>query len=154
MDGTLTDGGVALDANGGEWKRFDIQDGMGIARLRRSGVEVAIISGRYSGSTIRRAQELGILEVVNGTAEKLPVLQGLCRDRGLSPEEVCYVGDDVNDIDCIRWSGMGIAVRNAMLDVKAMADWVTPSVGGNGAIREVAERILVVNGGLHAPEKP
>ncbi len=154
MDGTLTDGGVALDANGGEWKRFDIQDGMGIARLRRSGVEVAIISGRYSGSTIRRAQELGILEVVNGTAEKLPVLQELCRDRGLSPEEVCYVGDDVNDIDCIRWSGMGIAVRNAMLDVKAMADWVTPSVGGNGAIREVAERILVVNGGLHAPEKP
>lgn len=152
VDGTLTDGGVALDGNGEEWKRFDIQDGMGIARLQKEGVEVALISGRHSEATARRALELGIREVVNGVSEKLPVLENLCRSRGLLPEEVCFVGDDINDIECIRWSGLGIAVRNARLEVKALADWITPSSGGQGAIRDVAERIRAMNGDPHVPK--
>lgn len=152
VDGTLTDGGVALDGAGGEWKRFDIQDGMGIARLQKDGVEVALISGRYSAATARRALELGIREVVNGISEKLPALKSLCCSRGFLPEEVCFVGDDINDIECIRWSGLGVAVRNARLDVKAFADWVTPSSGGHGAIRDVADHIRTLNGGSHVPE--
>lgn len=152
VDGTLTDGGVTLDGNGGEWKRFDIQDGMGIARLQKDGVEVALISGRYSEATARRAQELGIREVVNGISEKLPALKSLCCSRGFLPEEVCFVGDDINDIECIRWSGLGIAVRNARLEVKALADWITPSSGGHGAIRDAAERIRTLNGGSHVPK--
>lgn len=150
MDGTLTDGGVALDGQGGEWKRFDIQDGMGIARLQREGVEVALISGRRSEATARRAAELGIREVVNGIREKLPALKDLSDSRGLTADEVCYVGDDVNDMDCILWSGLGVAVRNARLEVKAAADWITPSAGGCGAVRDVAERIIAINsGGFH-----
>lgn len=152
MDGTLTDGGVVLDGAGGEWKRFDIQDGMGIARLQKDGVEVAIISGRHSEATARRALELGIREVVNGISEKLPALKDLCCSRGFLPEEVCFVGDDINDIECIRWSGLGVAVRNARLDVKAFSDWVTPSPGGHGAIRDVADHIRALNGGSHVPE--
>jgi len=152
VDGTLTDGGVSIDGTGREWKRFDIQDGMGIVRLQKNGVEVALISGRHSEATGRRALELGISEVVNGIGEKLPALEALCRSRGFLPEEVCFVGDDINDIDCIRWSGLGIAVRNARLDVKALADWITPSSGGQGAIRDVAERILMLNGGPHVPK--
>jgi 3-deoxy-D-manno-octulosonate 8-phosphate phosphatase (KDO 8-P phosphatase) len=152
VDGTLTDGGVALDGSGGEWKRFDIQDGMGIVRLQRTGVEVALISGRRSEATVLRARELGIREVVNGIGDKLPALQALCRSRGTLQEETCFVGDDVNDIDCIRWSGLGVAVRNARLEVKAAADWITPSCGGYGAVRDVAERILALNGGPHAPQ--
>jgi len=149
VDGTLTDGGVALDGQGGEWKRFDIQDGMGIARLQREGVEVALISGRRSEATTRRAEELGIREVVNGIRDKLPALKELCDSRGLASHEVCYVGDDVNDISCILWSGLGVAVRNARLEVKAAADWITPSSGGCGAVRDVAERIMAINGGFH-----
>jgi len=152
VDGTLTDAGVFIDGTGTESKRFDIQDGMGIARLQRSGVEVAFLSGRHSEATARRALELGIREVVNGIGEKLPALQALARSRGLLPEEVCYVGDDVNDIDCMRWSGLGVAVRNARLDVKATADWITGSPGGHGAIREVAERIMELNGGPDGPK--
>lgn len=152
MDGTLTDGGIFLDGAGREWKRFDIQDGMGLARLQKSGVEVALLSGRHSEATAVRARELGIREVVNGVTEKLPVLQFLCRSRGIPPEEVCYVGDDLNDIECIRWSGLGVAVRNAKIEVKAAADWITPSSGGKGAVREVADRILALNGGPHAPQ--
>ncbi len=154
MDGTLTDGGVALDGSGGEWKRFDIQDGMGIFRLQKRGVEVALISGRRSEATARRARELGIREVVNGVGEKLPALQELCRTRQVLPEEVCFVGDDLNDIDCIRWSGLGVAVRNARLEVKAMADWITPSCGGYGAVRDVADKILALNGGSYVPQNP
>ena len=152
VDGTLTDGGVALDGTGGEWKRFDIQDGMGIVRLQKDGVEVALISGRHSEATARRALELGIRAVVNGVGEKLPALEDLCRSRGFLPEEVCFVGDDINDIECIRWSGLGVAVRNARLDVKAFADWITPSSGGYGAIRDVADHICALNGGSHAPK--
>lgn len=136
----------------GESKRFDIQDGMGIVRLQKCGVEVVLISGRHSEATGRRARELGIAEVLNGVSVKLPALQAVCAARGLLPEEVCFVGDDINDIDCIRWSGLGIAVRNARLDVKAVADWITPAAGGCGAIRDVAERILALNGGSHARE--
>jgi len=151
VDGTLTDGGIFLDGAGREWKRFDIQDGMGLARLQKSGVEVALLSGRRSEATAARARELGIAEVVNGVSDKLPALQALCRSRGIHPEEVCFVGDDLNDIECIRWCGLGVAVRNAQIDVKAVADWITPSRGGQGAVREVAERILALNGDPHAP---
>lgn len=125
---------------------------MGITRLQKCGVEVVLISGRHSEATDRRARELGIGEVVNGVGEKLPVLQSICRVRGFLPEEVCFVGDDINDIDCIRWSGLGVAVRNARLDVKAVAGWITPSPGGQGAIRDVADRILALNGGPYAPQ--
>jgi 3-deoxy-D-manno-octulosonate 8-phosphate phosphatase (KDO 8-P phosphatase) len=152
VDGTLTDGGIVLDGAGREWKRFDIQDGMGLACLQKRGVEVALLSGRHSEATAARARELGIREVVNGVAEKLPALQAMCRSKGILPEEVCFVGDDLNDIDCIRWSGLGVAVRNARLEVKAAADWITPSCGGQGAVREVAERILAMNGGPHVPQ--
>ncbi len=152
VDGTLTDGGIILDGSGGEWKRFDIQDGMGIARLQKNGVEVALLSGRRSEATAGRARELGIREVVNGITEKLPALQSLCRSKQVRPEEVCYVGDDLNDIECIRWSGLGVAVRNARLDVKAAADWITPSCGGYGAVRDVADRILALNGACHVPK--
>lgn len=152
MDGTLTDGGIFLDGAGREWKRFDIQDGMGLARLQKSGVEVALLSGRRSEATAARARELGIAEVVNGVSDKLPALQALCRSRGIHPEEVCFVGDDLNDIECIRWCGLGVAVRNARIDVKAVADWITPSRGGQGAVREVADRILALNGDPHAPQ--
>jgi len=125
---------------------------MGLARLQKSGVEVALLSGRRSEATAARARELGIAEVVNGVSDKLPALQALCRSRGIHPEEVCFVGDDLNDIECIRWCGLGVAVRNARIDVKAVADWITPSRGGQGAVREVADRILALNGDPHAPQ--
>jgi len=145
VDGTLTDGGVYMDGRGGEWKRFDIQDGMGIVRLKTSGVVVAIVSGRPSPATDQRAKDLGVDRLYNGVGDKLSVLQELSRELGLSREEVAYMGDDVNDLPPLEWAGLGIAPANALPEVKAASDWVTKACGGHGAVREAAERILELN---------
>ncbi len=142
VDGTLTDGSVYMDGEGHEFKRFDIQDGMGIAMLRRQGIEVAIISGRFSASTDQRAKDLGIPFVFNGVKDKLATLVSLSEKLNLKPEEVAYMGDDVNDIECIMWAGLGVAVANARQETKEAADYVTASSGGQGAVREVADMLL------------
>jgi len=142
VDGTLTDGSVYMDGEGHEFKRFDIQDGMGIAMLRREGLEVAIISGRFSASTDQRAKDLSIPFVFNGVKDKLETLMSLAERLNLKPEEVAYMGDDVNDIECIKWAGFGVAVANAREEVKRSADYVTASMGGRGAVREVADMLL------------
>ncbi len=71
VDGTLTDGGVYMNGQGGEFKRFDIRDGMGIVRLKKAGVEIALISGRHSAATEQRARDLGITRLHNGVADKI-----------------------------------------------------------------------------------
>lgn len=142
VDGTLTDGSVYMDGEGHEFKRFDIQDGMGIAMLRRQGIEVAIVSGRFSASTDQRAKDLGIPFVFNGVTDKLTTLVSLAEKLNLKPEEVAYMGDDVNDIECIKWAGFGVAVANARQETKEAADYVTASSGGQGAVREVADMLL------------
>lgn len=146
VDGTLTDGGVYLDGSGGEFKRFDIRDGMGLVRLRRAGVVVALISGRASKSTELRARDLAISIVHNGVDEKLPVLKALAAELGLTPSEVAFMGDDVNDLDCLRWAGLSMAPCDGRPEVLAAVDWVAPLGGGRGAVREAAERILALNG--------
>ncbi len=145
VDGTLTDGGVYIDGSGSEFKRFDIQDGMGIVLLQKSSVHVAIISGRYSKATQQRAKELGISLLYNGVLHKLRVLQELAEELDFSREEISFAGDDVNDIDCMEWAGLSFAVANARPAVKKIADHVTTSKGGHGAVREICEKIIYFN---------
>jgi 3-deoxy-D-manno-octulosonate 8-phosphate phosphatase (KDO 8-P phosphatase) len=142
VDGTLTDGGIHLDDQGGEWKRFDVRDGFGIAKLRNAGVTVCIISGRYSPVTKRRALELGIDMVRQDVEDKLGLLRDFAEEVGVCNTEVAYIGDDENDVECIRWAGMGFAPRDAQPAARQAADVVTEATGGNGAVREAVERIL------------
>lgn len=145
VDGTLTDGGVYIGAGGVELKRFDIQDGMGISSFRKSGGIVAFISGRYSPATEARAKDLGVDFLVNGTPEKLPALKKIAERCGVAQSEVIYAGDDVNDVDCVRWAGLGVAVANAVERLRDCADYVTRRRGGEGAIREITDRALELN---------
>jgi 3-deoxy-D-manno-octulosonate 8-phosphate phosphatase (KDO 8-P phosphatase) len=146
VDGTMTDGGVYVDGKGDEFKRFNIQDGMGIALFRRAGGKTAVISGRYSAATQRRVQELHFDYVANGcNTDKLSVLREFAARAGVKAEEVVYAGDDINDIECVKWSGLGIAVANAVSQLCEVADYVTKKSGGDGAIREIADMILALN---------
>ncbi len=145
VDGTMTDGAVFLDGEGGEFKRFDVRDGLGVARLTASGVKPAIISGRCSTVTDRRARELGIAIVVQGAKDKLSELRRLAAELGLSPEEIAYIGDDANDRECIAWAGRGFAPSDARSEAKEAADVVTESPGGYGAVRDAVEDILSFN---------
>lgn len=147
VDGTLTDGGIFMDGAGGELKRFDVQDGQGIDQLQREGVKVVFISGRFSAPTQQRADNLKIAHCINGTHDKLRDLKILAAGWGIGASEVAYAGDDVPDIECIKWSGLGIAVANAHPSVIACADFVTTKCGGRGAIRECADKIIELNKG-------
>jgi len=145
VDGTLTDGGIYLSASGDEFKRFDIQDGMGIALFRKKGGKVALISGRYSIATEKRALELNVDYLVNGTADKLTSLKIIANKLGFSSAEVVYMGDDLNDIDCADWAGLGVAVANAVPELKSVATITTERSGGAGAVREVVDLVLKKN---------
>lgn len=147
VDGTLTDGGIYMDGAGGEMKRFDVQDGQGIALLLKKGVKVVFISGRFSAPTLRRAEDLNITRCVNGIKDKLPELEKIAAEFGVGAEETAYAGDDLPDIGCIRWAGLGIAVANARPEVLEAARYVTRSAGGRGAIRECADMIIRINDG-------
>lgn len=147
VDGTLTDGGIYMDGRGGEYKRFDVKDGMGIVMLMKAGVEVAFISGRYSAATEQRARNLGVGRVHNGVKEKLPLLSAMAEELGIALEQVAFMGDDINDAECLQAAGLAIAPADAVRAALVLADYVTESPAGRGAVRDAAEHILGLNGG-------
>ena len=151
VDGVLTDGGVYVSPRPGqdavEFKRFDIQDVLGIKMLGWAGIEVAIVSGRVSESTAWHAQELGIDECHQDPgAKKLPVVQKLLDARGLGWEEAAMVGDDLADLPVLQRVALPVAVANAVPEVHAVSRWTTGSSGGRGAVREFARELLTVRG--------
>lgn len=142
VDGVLTDGRLFIHSDGGETKCFHILDGHGIRMWQRAGLKVALLSGRASEATSRRARELEIPYVIQDCRFKLPALEQLLAELGLSPEKVAYVGDDLMDLPIVRYVGFGAAVANAVDELKECADYVTVRRGGEGAVREVIEHIL------------
>lgn len=142
VDGVLTDGRVMIHSDGGESKAFNILDGHGIRMWQRAGLQVALLSGRTSGATTRRAQELEIRHVIQDCHFKLPALKQLLADLKLAAKQTAYVGDDLMDLPILRYVGFGAAVANAVDEVKEYADYVTVRRGGEGAVREVIEHIL------------
>jgi 3-deoxy-D-manno-octulosonate 8-phosphate phosphatase (KDO 8-P phosphatase) len=144
VDGTLTDGGFYMDGEA-EFKKFNVRDGYGIAEMLKRGIEVAFISGRYSAATDARAKDLGVARVFNGTKDKLRDLRSSADELGLAREEVAFIGDDIPDIPCLQWAGLGVAVCDAPDEVKRASDMVLGSRGGEGAVREAAEYIIRLN---------
>lgn len=142
VDGVLTDGSLYVSSNGSETKRFSIIDGLGLVRLRESGVKIAWISGRGSEATDRRANELGIEFVIQGRIDKAAALLDLLDQVELKPEQVAYMGDDIIDTKAIELAAIGVAVPEAQAEPLAAANYVTKRSGGNGAVREVCNHIL------------
>jgi len=146
VDGVLTDGTLIINGDGSESKYFNSLDGHGIRMWQRAGLKVALLSGRASEPTRNRAEQLQIEYVFEDCHYKLPVFKKFLEQIGLPPEQVAYIGDDLPDLPVIRYVGFGVAVANAVDEVKQSADYVTTRAGGSGAVREVIEYILR-NGG-------
>jgi len=146
VDGVLTNGALIINADGSESKFFNSLDGHGIRMWQRAGLKVALISGRASVPTERRAEQLQIEYVFQDCHYKLPVVEQLAGQLGLLPEYIAFVGDDLTDMPVIRYVGFGVAVANAVDEVKQCADYVTTRPGGSGAVREVIEYILKNSG--------
>ena len=142
VDGVLTDGTLIINANGSESKFFNVLDGHGLRMWQRAGLKATLVSGRASEPTKRRAEQLEIEYVFQDCHNKLPVVEQLLEQLDLSPANMAFIGDDLTDMPVIRYAGFGVAVANAVDEVKQCADYVTTRPGGSGAVREVIEYIL------------
>lgn len=150
VDGVLTDNAVFLgnvDGNRVEFKRFDIQDGLGIGIARTAGIPVFWLSGRHSEATTLRGEELRIEEILQVPgAAKLGPMEDLLVRRNLEWENIAFIGDDLADLPLMRRVGLPIAVANAVDEIKECSAYVTRRAGGFGAVREAIEVILKARG--------
>jgi 3-deoxy-D-manno-octulosonate 8-phosphate phosphatase (KDO 8-P phosphatase) len=142
VDGVLTDGRLIFSARGEEQKCFHVRDGAGIVQLLKSGVQIAVISGRQSRAVERRMSELGVTWVRQGISDKLAALRELLDLLALSPRAVASVGDDSADLPIFEVARLAIAVADAHQSVKSHAHFITQAAGGRGAVREVCDLIL------------
>ena len=144
-DGVLTDTGVYYSADGEIFKRFSIRDGMGVERLRKElGIETGIITGEISGSIKKRAEKLKITELLLGVMEKHLLLSEIQERNNIKPENIAYIGDDVNDIKLMKLVGLTASPADAMAEIRNMVDYVCEQKGGHGAFREFAELIIEI----------
>ena len=146
VDGVLTDGSLYYDQTGNELKAFYTRDGLGIKALQRFGIQVAIISGRSSAVVARRAKELKINFVYQGSTTKLDDFNDLLDKTGLCEVDVCYAGDDWIDIPVLDRAGLSVTVNDADPIVRSRVHWITTNGGGKGAVREICDLILVAKG--------
>ncbi len=142
VDGVLTDGTLSYSANGEEVKHFNVKDGVGIKLLGEYDVVTAIISAKDSAPLKKRAADLGVGHFYPGCKDKWAQLSTLLDELWFTPEEVCYVGDDVIDLKVMKRVGLSVAPKDAFWLVKDHADLITEAKGGKGVAREVADIIL------------
>ena len=142
VDGVLTDGRLYYGPRGEALKVFHVRDGAGLKQLCAAGVVVAVISGRRSAMTRQRCRELGIRHVIQGVADKQTALQRLCMRLAIEPAECACIGDDTPDVPMMRAAGLAFAVADAHEEARRAAHVVTVLPGGQGAVREVCDRLL------------
>lgn len=146
VDGVLTDGRIGYGGGTDAIKFFNARDGHGIKLMRRGGLMVGILSGREDAATKHRANELSLDFVYEGEKNKIEAFDRLLQEHSLTDRECLYVGDDVVDIPVMKRCGLGVAVADAAPEVLEAADRRTALPGGHGAVREVAEWLLVEQG--------
>lgn len=145
VDGTLTDGGIYYDSQGNEMKRFDVKDGLGIKVGLAAGLEFVILTGRESPMVERRVKELGIQHLLSGVQVKYPALEKLLAELNLSLDQVCYIGDDINDLECMEHVGFAACPADAAEEIQLASHFISGRNGGCGAVRDCIAHILHEN---------
>jgi len=146
VDGVLTDGRIYVDDQGHEFKAFSALDGVGLNLLARAGIAIAWITGSAAPAVAHRARHLGIAHLIQDTSDKLAAWERLRTQLQLPSDAVAHIGDDLPDLPVLAACGLAATVPHAPDAVKANAHYVTRREGGAGAVREVAELILVARG--------
>ena len=142
VDGTLTDGGIYYDSQGNEMKMFNVKDGLGIKVALTAGLKIAILTGRKSPMVQRRAKELGITHLIEGVQQKYPTLLELAKSCEIDMKEICYIGDDWNDLQCMKNVGLRMCPSDAVKDIQQICDYTADNRGGYGAVRDCLEYLL------------
>ena len=142
VDGTMTDGGVYIDNNRVETKKFAIKDGCGIVLAHAAGIEFMILTGRESNCVLQRAQELKIRDIFQNVKNKISFLKEFMRENGIRQEQLAYIGDDLNDLYAMRLAGTKVCPADAAREIREQCDYVLSAKGGEGAVREFIELLL------------
>lgn len=146
VDGTMTDSRITYSENGDEIKSFNVKDGLAIASWRKLGKQVAIITGRSSKIVARRAQELHIEHFYQGVHNKKEVLESLLEKLELTMENVAAIGDDLNDLQMLKAANISFVPRDASAYVDKISTVVLDKKGGDGAVREMIEYLIIKEG--------
>jgi 3-deoxy-D-manno-octulosonate 8-phosphate phosphatase (KDO 8-P phosphatase) len=150
FDGVFTDNGVYVFEDGREAVRCDRGDGLGLARLKQLGLHLIILSTEVNPVVTARARKLGV-RCLQGLTDKGSALQTAAAELGLAREQVAYLGNDVNDRDCLEWAGVPVVVQDAHADVAPLGLYQTRRPGGHGAVRELCDLLVAAQEARAAP---
>lgn len=142
VDGTLTDGKIYTNDFNDSMKAFDVRDGFAIYEWIKLGGKVAILTGKKSNIVERRAKELGIPYIIQNSRNKVEDLKKLLEEINLTFNNVAYMGDDINDIGVMKKVHLAACPRNSSEEVLRIVDFISSKNGGNGAVRELLEKIM------------
>lgn len=142
VDGTLTDGKLYIDNFGNEMKAFDVKDGLAISQSIKQGIKFAIITGKTSKIVERRGTELGITDIVQGSHNKIEDLEKILKKYNFSYEETAYIGDDLIDLNPMKLCKFKACPKDSVQEIIEICDFVSSKNGGNGAVREILEKLL------------
>lgn len=142
VDGVLSPSTIPLGEDGLPRRMVNIKDGYVLQLAIKKGYKIAIITGGKSDAIKARYESLGISDIFMGSSKKLPILIDWLRKEGLNPEEVIYMGDDIPDLQCMRYVGLPCAPFDAVWEVRQTATYISKLTGGYGCVRDVVEQVM------------
>lgn len=142
VDGVLTDGTILVTESGEFLRSFNVKDGYAIQLAVKRGLKVFVISGGQSKGVLERMKRLGVDQIHLGISNKLSLLQKISSSEGLKPDEILFVGDDIPDLESMRWCGVSVCPADAAEDIKKISSFISPFKGGKGVVRDIIEKIL------------
>ena len=151
VDGVLTDGSIILLENGEQARQMNIKDGYALQLAIKHGYEIVIISGGNSTAVKTRLQKLGIQHIFLGISNKKELLLNFLKEHSFKKEEILYMGDDVPDLLPMKEAGVACAPADAVAEIRSMAHYISPLLGGKGCVRDVIEKVLKLNGHWNEP---
>lgn len=143
VDGVMTDGSIYIDEHGEAFKKFNVKDGLAIELLHSHGIKTGVVSGKASKALTQRCEKLGFNYIVSGCKNKLPRVEAICNELGITLAQVAFVGDDVLDLLVMQKCGVSFAPSDAHALLLDYAKYITKAQGGCGVVREVADTILL-----------
>lgn len=151
IDGVLSDGSILVTETGGQLRTMSTRDGLGITMAIKAGYNIAIISGGNDDSVIHRMKYLGITDIFIGVKDKVQVLQNYFSEKGVSAENVLYMGDDIPDYEAMQACGVKTCPKNAAIEIKEIADYISDKDGGYGCVRDIIEQVMRCKGDWFKP---
>ena len=144
VDGTLTDGGIYYDEKGNEFKKFSTKDAAGFFALNYTGIETIILTGRKCRATERRMNDLHVTYLFQDIKDKYSFLLNFINELKIKKEEVCYIGDDLNDYKPMTLAGFVACPKDSCKEILKISAYISKNKGGHGAVRDIIEYILTV----------